>query len=211
MPRIRLMAFRKSGENLREDRFSFAHNRCIRQAGFEKKGVLKGHFRAAHNHLHADESLPDPSQEVKGALDVPQIESAADNVGLPVENPFEKMPVVEFLFVRRQPPTLVVGGKTGALRSVEQIAGGHGQIFSCCRVVLDARQLEEEKLLLRPSFWHKISYYHSSRGRTNADHGLLGLQIHRDITANTVENNQGKRRGLRAYGPRQERREKGLS
>jgi hypothetical protein len=70
--------------------------------------------------------------------------------------------------------------------------------------------LEEEKFLLQLSLWHKISYYHSSRGRTNAEHGLVGLQIRRDIAANTVENNQGNRRGLRVYGPRQERREKGL-
>ena len=71
---------------MRENRFSFTNNRDIRDARSEKKGMLKGHFRAAGNHLYPRQILPDPSQEVKGALDVPQIEGAADDVRLPVED-----------------------------------------------------------------------------------------------------------------------------
>lgn len=75
---------------------------------------------------------------------------------MPVENLFDKMPVVEVLFFRRQPPTLVVGGKAGALRSVEQIAGRHGQIFSCFRVVLKTRQLEKEEFLEHLPVLHSL-------------------------------------------------------
>jgi hypothetical protein len=147
LPEIRRMAFLNAGKDWRENPLSFADNRYVRYACSEKKGVLKGDFRTADNHLHPRESLPDPSQEVKGALDVPQIEGTADDVRLPVKNLFTKMPAVEFLFFRGQPPTLVAGGKADALRRMEQKEGGHGQIFSCCRVVLKARQLEEESFL----------------------------------------------------------------
>jgi hypothetical protein len=138
---IGLHSFLKSSEDLRENSVPFADHGDIRYARSEKKGVLKGHLRAAHDELYHGKIPPDPLQQIKGALDVPQIESAADEIGLPVQNLFEKMPVVELLFFRRQPLTLRLGGKTGALQSVEQIAGGYGQILSCCRVVLNARQL----------------------------------------------------------------------
>jgi len=173
---IGLHPFFKGIEYLGEDSFSFAHNRDIRQACSEKKGVLKGHFRAADNHLHPGENLPDLSQKVEGALDVPQIESAADDLRLPVENPFEKMPVIEFLFLRGQPSRLVLGRETGALQRVEQIAGGHGQVFSRCRVVLKARQLEEEKLLKGIPVLHRALFYHRSAIRTNAPSDLKELR-----------------------------------
>jgi hypothetical protein len=96
--------FLKSGKDLRENPFSFAENRYIREPSSEKKGVRIGHFRAPDNHLYPRESLPDPSQEVKGAFDVPQVESAADEVRLPIENLFKKMLVIEFLFFTGQPP-----------------------------------------------------------------------------------------------------------
>jgi len=95
--------FLKSGKDLRENSFSFAENRCIREPGSKKKRVRIGHFRAPDNHLHPGESLPDPPQEVKGAFDVPQVESAADEVRLPIDNFFKKMPVVELLFFAGQP------------------------------------------------------------------------------------------------------------
>jgi hypothetical protein len=173
---IGLPSFLKSRKNQREDPFSFADDRDIRYACFEKKGMLKGHFRTADNHLHAGENLPNPSHKLKGALNVPQIESAADEIGLPVNNLFKQMPVVEFLFFRPQPPSLVVGGGTGALHSVEQIEGGHGQIFPCSRVILQAGQLEEEERLDGLSVLHKAIFYHRSVLSTNDAKDLMPVK-----------------------------------
>jgi hypothetical protein len=159
---------------LRENHFSFADDHCIRDAGSEKKGMLQGDFGASDNDLYAIEVLPDPCQEVKGALNVPQTEGAADDIRLPVEDLLQKMPVIEFLFFRCQPSRGVLGGETRALHSVGQVKGGNGQIFSCCCVVLKSWQLEEEELLRRFPVWHKVSLYHRSGGRTNAAHGLSG-------------------------------------
>src|SRR4030042_2047840 len=92
---IRSKSLLKSGENLRENRFSFPNDRHIRDAGSEKKGMVIGHFRAAGDDLYRGKILPDPPQEMKGALNIPQIEGAADDVGLPVEDLFEQMPIIE--------------------------------------------------------------------------------------------------------------------
>jgi hypothetical protein len=54
---------------------------------------------------------------------------------------------------------------------MEQIAGRHGKIFSLCRVVLQARQLEEEELLEGLSMLHRGLFYHSSMTPTNAARG----------------------------------------
>jgi hypothetical protein len=174
LPEIRLKSFLKGGEDWRENHFSFADHHDIRDSGSEKKGMLKGHFRASYNHLYPGESLPDPSQELKGALDVPQIQGAADEIGLPVEDLFQKVTVIEFLFFRRQPPRLVVGAKIGTLHSMGQIAGCHGRIFPSRRVVIKARHLKEEELLERLPVFHKVFLYHSTGIRTNAAGGLIG-------------------------------------
>jgi hypothetical protein len=118
----RLKAFLKGGEDLREGTFSFADNGDIRDARSEKKGMAKGDLRAADNHFCVGESQLEPPQEVKGALYVPQIQGAAEDIRLPIENPFQKMPVVKLLFFKSHPLESVRRGKACALRGVEQKA-----------------------------------------------------------------------------------------
>jgi hypothetical protein len=138
--------------------------------------MAKGDLRASDNHLHPRESLPGPSQKVKGALDVPQIQSAADDVRLPVEDLLQKGVIVEFFLLRAQPSLFVVRGKTGALQCVKQVTAGQGQIFSGCRVVLQARQLEEKERLDRLSVLHNAFFYLRSVLPTNDATGLRPVE-----------------------------------
>jgi hypothetical protein len=109
-----LFPFRKSGEDLREDRFSFADHSHIRYAASEKEGMAEGDLRASDNHPHPAEGLFDPPQKVKGALDVPQMQGTTDDVRLSALNLLRQVPVIELLLVRRQPPALIFGGKPSA-------------------------------------------------------------------------------------------------
>jgi hypothetical protein len=96
---IGLLPRGESRKDLRENRFPFADHRDIRQPASEEERVLDGDFRTADNDLHLVEILPDLSQEVKSALNVPQVESAADDLRPPIEDLFDKMPVIKsFLF-----------------------------------------------------------------------------------------------------------------